>query len=65
MAQLTARGALSPGDDFCHESIIGSLFYGRVEGTSKVGEYDAIVPSVEGSAWITGHNTCLIYCCHV
>ncbi|MEX0853032.1 MAG: 4-hydroxyproline epimerase [Bauldia sp.] len=57
MAQLAARGELSVGDDFVHESIIGSLFRGRVEESARVGEFDAIVPSVAGQAWITGHNT--------
>jgi 4-hydroxyproline epimerase len=57
IAQLAARGALKVGDHFIHESIIGSLFYGRVEAAAKVGDYDAIVPSIAGQAWITGHNT--------
>jgi 4-hydroxyproline epimerase len=57
IAQLTARGQLKVGDDFVHESIIGSLFHGRVEQTAKVGNYDAVVPSIAGQAWITGHNT--------
>ncbi len=57
MAQLAARGELAVGDDFVHESIIGSLFRGRVEARAKVGDLDAIVPSVAGQAWITGHNT--------
>ncbi len=57
LAQLAARGTLQVGDDFVHESIIGSLFRGRVEKATKVGDYDAIVPSVAGQAWITGHNT--------
>jgi len=57
MAQLAARGALAVGDDFVHESIIGSLFRGRVEKTATVGGLAAIVPSVAGEAWITGHNT--------
>ena len=29
----------------------------RRERRRKVGDYDAIVPSVAGQAWITGHNT--------
>ncbi|MGH6913950.1 MAG: 4-hydroxyproline epimerase, partial [Geminicoccales bacterium] len=37
LAQLAARGDLSVGDVFVHESIIGSLFEGRVEGTARVG----------------------------
>jgi 4-hydroxyproline epimerase len=57
MAQLAARGALKVGDDFVHESIIGSLFRGRVEAAAKVGDFDAIVPSIAGQAWLTGHNT--------
>jgi 4-hydroxyproline epimerase len=57
MAQLAARGELEVGDSFVHESIIGSLFRGRVEAEAKVGDFDAIVPSVAGQAWITGHNT--------
>ena len=57
MAQKAARGELKVGDDFVHESIIGSLFRGRVEAEAAVGDYAAIVPSVAGQAWVTGHNT--------
>ena len=57
IAQLAARGDLNVGDDFVHESIIGSLFYGRVEEATSVGDYPAVVPSIAGQAWITGHNT--------
>ena len=60
MAQLAARGDLAPGDDFVHESIIGSLFHCRVEEAAQVAEYDAIVPSIEGWARITGLNTIFI-----
>ena len=48
------------GDDFVHESIIGSLFNGRIEAATTVGGRDAIVPSVEGWARITGLNTLFI-----
>ncbi|WP_421722954.1 4-hydroxyproline epimerase [Bauldia sp.] len=57
IAQLTARGDLSVGDSFIHESIIGSLFHGRVEAEATVGPFDAVVPSIAGQAWITGYNT--------
>jgi len=60
MAQLAARGELQAGDDFVHESIIGSLFRGRIEATAKVGNHTGIVPSVEGWARITGFNTIFI-----
>jgi len=60
MAQLAARGELAVGDEFVHESIIGSLFRGRVEDEARVGNHAAIVPSIEGWARITGFNTIFI-----
>ena len=48
MAQWAAKGRLKPGDAFVHESIIGSLFKGRVEESTRVGDRAAIVPSVAG-----------------
>ncbi|MBP1678548.1 MAG: proline racemase [Bacteroidetes bacterium] len=60
MAQLAARGELKPGDMFVHESIIGSMFRGRVESATTVGGIPAIVPSIEGWARITGFNTIFI-----
>ena len=60
MAQLAARGELSVGRDFVHESIIGSLFDGRVEAAGRVGTHEAIVPSVAGWARLTGLNTILV-----
>jgi 4-hydroxyproline epimerase len=60
MAQLAAKGRLKPGDEFVHESIIGSLFHGRVEAAARVGNKDAIVPSIRGWARITGLNTIFI-----
>ena len=56
MAQLAARGELSVGDRFVHESIIGSQFTGRVEAAARVGEHDAILPSIEGWARVYGQN---------
>ncbi len=60
MAQWAARGDLAPGDAFVHESIIGSLFRGRVEAATKLGDIDAIIPSIEGWARVTGFNTLFI-----
>jgi len=57
MAQWAAHEKLSPGDDFVHESIIGSLFHGRVEAATTVGGRAAIVPSIGGWARQTGFNT--------
>jgi len=57
MAQWAAKGKLKVGDVFVHESIIGSLFRGKVEAATKVGTKDAIIPSIEGWARVTGFNT--------
>jgi 4-hydroxyproline epimerase len=57
MAQLAARGKLQAGDQFVHESYIGSRFIGRVEESVRLGDRDAIIPSLEGSAIATGFNT--------
>jgi 4-hydroxyproline epimerase len=60
MAQLHAKGRLSAGDDFIHESIIGSLFKGRVEKEVTVAGNPAIIPSIGGWARMTGLNTIFI-----
>lgn len=60
MAQLVARGKLRIGEEFVHESIIGSLFTGVPESSAQVGDLDAIIPSIEGWARVTGHNTIFV-----
>ncbi|MGE7199864.1 4-hydroxyproline epimerase [Brevundimonas naejangsanensis] len=57
LAHLHAKGRLKVGDAFVHESYICSRFIGRVEAETTVGDYKAIVPSIEGSAVATGFNT--------
>jgi 4-hydroxyproline epimerase len=60
MAQLVAKGRLRVGEEFVHESIIGSLFKGRVEAAATVAGVDAIIPSISGWARQTGFNTIFI-----
>ncbi len=60
MAQLAARGRLAVGEEFIHESIIGTLFEGRVEAAARVGEHAAIIPSVAGWARTHGINTIFV-----
>ncbi|MDZ5699349.1 4-hydroxyproline epimerase [Chelativorans sp. M5D2P16] len=60
MAQLHAKGRLKPGEAFVHESIIGSLFNGRIEEKVQVGGRKAVVPSIGGWARMTGLNTIFI-----
>ena len=60
LAQLHAKGKLSKGQDYIHESFIGSTFVGCVEEETSIGEMPAIVPSVKGWAKIYGYNTIII-----
>jgi proline racemase len=60
MAVLNDMGLLLDDVPFVHESIVGTTFKGRVVDRAEVGERQAIVPEIEGSAWITGEHTFLI-----
>lgn len=60
LAQLHAKGLLKKGEEYIHESFIGSTFVGCVEQETKVGDFPAIVPSVKGWAKVYGYNTIII-----
>ncbi len=60
MAQLFAQGKLKVGEDYIHESIIGSKFIGNVEAETKVGSFHGIIPSIQGSARIIGYNQLIL-----
>jgi proline racemase len=60
MAVVDAMGLLSDDRPFVHESLIGTRFTGRVVSRTLVGEHQAIVPEIEGSAWITGEHTFIV-----
>ena len=61
MAQWYAKGKLSRGEEFVHESYIGSQFVGRIEEETKtISGQPAIIPSVEGWARITGYSQIII-----
>jgi proline racemase len=51
-----ARGRLRDGASFRVESIIGTIFRGRVLRTTTVGQHSAVVPEVTGSAWTVGRS---------
>ena len=55
-----ARGRMRPGDEIVVESIVGTRFTGRIARTERFGPYEAVVPEVEGSAWITGRHEFLV-----
>ena len=60
MAQWYAKGKLRKGEEFIHESFIGSTFIGRIEEETTLAGKPAIRPSIEGWARIYGYNTILI-----
>ncbi len=53
MATLHARGELALGEEFRHESVLGTEFVGKLVEETTVGGYDAVVPTITGRAWIT------------
>jgi proline racemase len=54
MATLHARGRLGLGQPFRHESVLGTVFTGCLVEETRVGDSPAVVPTITGSAWITG-----------
>ena len=54
MAVLHAKGLLRVGEDYVNAGPLGTTFTGRIEGVTKVGNFDAIIPSLSGRGWISG-----------
>jgi len=54
MAVLHKKGQLNTGQLFINEGIVHTRFFGEVVGTTKVAEFDAVIPRIEGRAFITG-----------
>lgn len=54
MASLFFKGKLALGQEFVHESIIGTCFSGRLLGETRVGDFPAVFPEITGQAFITG-----------
>ena len=60
MAQLHARGYWAWRRKYVHASVLGTRFTGRLIDTTKVGGFDAVIPTVRGRAWLTGLATYLL-----
>ncbi len=60
LAALYAKGQIKEREDFIYESILGTLFKGKIVGFDKVEEFDAIRPEITASAYITGFNNFVI-----
>jgi len=54
MAQLFAKGQLAQGQEFIHESYIGSQFIGCIEQVTEIAGVTAILPSIQGWSRVTG-----------
>src|SRR4029079_2152117 len=54
IATLYARGKLPLDKPFRHEGILGTVFTGKLLERASVGTFDAVVPELAGTAWITG-----------
>jgi trans-L-3-hydroxyproline dehydratase len=50
------RGEIADGEEIAIESILGSVFTGRVAETTEVGGVPAVIPEVTGTAHITGRS---------
>jgi len=60
LALLRARGEIDLNEPIVIESIIGTRFTGRIIETTSFGPHPAVIPEVEGSAYITGRHEFLI-----
>ncbi|MCY4131255.1 MAG: proline racemase family protein [Nitrospira sp.] len=60
LALLHARGNVGVGQALRFESILGTVFGGTIVEETQLGPYQAIVPEVEGRAWLTGRHEFMI-----
>ena len=60
LATLHHWGEIKVGEEFIYESFIGTRFKGVIKETTKVAEYDAVIPMITGSCYLTGVATYLI-----
>ena len=54
VAVLAARGALKPGKNLVHDSIVGSRFVCAIAGEATADGFDAVIPAVTGMAYRCG-----------
>lgn len=60
MAIHSARKEIRPGKEMIIESITGSVFKGSIVVKKEYGPFNAVIPQVEGTAFITGIQTFVI-----
>lgn len=60
IAVMHARGQLGVREDYINAGPMGTTFTGRIEEITKIGPYDAIVPTLSGQGWIYGMSNYLV-----
>ena len=60
LATLHHWGELGVGEKFRYESFIGTVFIGEIKEETKVADYDAVIPMITGSCYLTGVGTYII-----
>ena len=60
LATLHKWGELGVGEEFIYESFMGTRFKGVIKEETKIGDYDAVIPMVTGTAYLTGVATYII-----
>jgi len=60
IAYLYAKGQLKKNEEFVYESIVGTMFRGKVLEEVQVGKFNGVILEITGSAYITGFNQFVI-----
>ncbi|MEM7259731.1 MAG: proline racemase family protein, partial [Pseudomonadota bacterium] len=60
MAVLHKKGLLDVGQSYVNAGPLGTTFTGRIESLTRVGDYEAVVPTLSGQGWIAGVSQYLV-----
>jgi proline racemase len=60
LAARYALGASDVGDEIVNAGLTGEAFVGRIEARTSLGEREAVVTSIEGQGFVTGHHRFVI-----
>lgn len=60
MAWHFEKGELAVGDTFVHESVLNTMFTGTIQADTELAGRRAIIPTITGSAYLTGFNELVV-----
>ena len=60
IAQLYLRGHMGRDEELVNESIIGSVFKAKVVQETRLGQFEAVIPQIEGTAFVCGFANWII-----